>query len=90
MKTYKTVKTKTVDKTYCDICGSCCTDDNCGDEYAILEALWGYCSFKDGSKFDIHICEKCFDETLEWMRQKRKLYLGPFNYPYAKDPLYKT
>ena len=87
MKTYKVAKKQVVDKTFCDICGSCCTDDNCGDEYATLEAMWGYCSSKDGSKFDIHLCEKCFDETLEWMRQKRKFYLRPFNYPFENDPL---
>ena len=87
LKTYKKVTKKAVDKIYCDICGSCCTDDNCGDEYATLEALWGYCSSKDESKFDIQICERCFDETLEWMRQKRKSYLRPFNYPHNEDPL---
>ena len=87
MKTYKTVEKKVVDRIYCDLCGSCCTDDNCGDEYATLEAMWGYCSSKDGSKFDIQICERCFDETLEWMRKKRKFYLEPFNYPYETDPL---
>jgi hypothetical protein len=87
LKTYKQVTKKVEDKTFCDICGSCCTDDNCGDEYATLEALWGYVSKKDGSKYDIQICERCFDETLEWMRQKRASYLGPFNYPNDEDPL---
>ena len=87
LKTYKQVTKKVEDKTFCDICGSCCTDDNCGDEYATLEALWGYVSKKDGSKYDIQICERCFDETLEWMRQKRKFYLGSLNYPYNTDPL---
>lgn len=79
-----------IDKTYCDICGSCCTEDGFGDEYATLEALWGYYSSKDGAKFDIQICERCFDDTIEWMRQKRKFYLRPFNYPYEIDPLKNT
>ena len=87
MKTYKKVYYKAEDKVHCDICGSNCTDDNCGSEYATLEALWGYCSKKDGKKIDIQICEKCFDDTLEWMRSKRQSYLGPFNYPYDYDPL---
>lgn len=87
MKTYKSVKKKVVDKTYCDICGSCCTDDNCGDEYATLEALWGYSSRKDGSKYEIHLCEHCFDETIQEMKNKRQSYLGCFNYPYDEDPL---
>jgi hypothetical protein len=87
LKTYKTVEKKVVDKTYCDVCGSCCTDDNCGDEYATLEALWGYCSSKDGSKYEIHLCENCFDETIQEMKNKRQSYLGCFNYPYETDPL---
>lgn len=87
MKTYKKVKKEVVDKTYCDICGSCCTDDNCGDEYATLEALWGYCSSKDTSVYEIHLCENCFDETIQDMKNKRQSYLGCFNYPHDKDPL---
>lgn len=87
MKTYKIVKKKVLDKTYCDICGSCCTDENCGDEYATLEALWGYSSRKDGSKYEIHLCENCFDETIQEMKNKRQSYLGCFNYPHDEDPL---
>ena len=87
LKTYKKVTKKAVDKIYCDICGSCCTDDNCGDEYATLEALWGYCSSKDTSKYEIHLCERCFDETIQEMKNKRQSYLGCFNYPHDEDPL---
>lgn len=87
MRTYKKVTKKVEDRVYCDICSSSCTSDNFGSEYATLEALWGYGSQKDGEKFDIQICENCFDEILVWMRQKRKFYLGPFNYPYDQDPL---
>lgn len=87
MKTYKKEYKQVLDKIYCDMCGLCCTDDNFGNEVATLEASWGYCSSKDGSKFDIQLCERCFDDVLEWIKKKRKSYLGVFKYPYEKDPL---
>jgi hypothetical protein len=87
MRTYKTVKRKVEDKIYCDVCVENCTTEQLGSEYATLEAIWGYSSGKDGKKYDIHLCENCFDETIEWMTKKRKRFLGCFNYPHAKDPL---
>lgn len=87
MRTFKNKTVKVLDKIYCDMCGLCCTDDNFGNEVATLEASWGYCSSKDGSKFDIQLCERCFDDVLEWIKKKRKSYLGVFKYPYEKDPL---
>lgn len=87
MKTHKKEYKQVIDKIYCDMCGLCCTDDNFGNEYATIEASWGYGSSKDGSKFDIQLCEKCFDDVLELIKKKRKSYLGPFKYPYDKDPL---
>jgi hypothetical protein len=86
MKTYKKEYRKVEDKVYCDLCGHNCFVDNFGSEYATLEAAWGYGSKYDGTKFDIHLCENCFDETLHFFRQKRKDVLGPFTYPYDNDP----
>lgn len=87
MKTYKIVERKVEDQVHCDICGKSCSVEQIGNEYATLEALWGYGSKYDGIKFDIQICDKCFDDTLTWIKQKRKQNLGPFSYPYNKDPL---
>jgi hypothetical protein len=87
MRTYKKVTKKVEDRVYCDICSSSCITDNFGSEYATLEALWGYGSQKDGEKFDIQMCEKCFNDILIWMTNKRQEYLAPFAYPHDKDPL---
>ena len=87
MKTYKTITTTVTDSVDCDICGRSCKVEGLDNEYATLEALWGYGSLRDGEKFDIHICPDCFETTIEWMRDKRQTYLGCFNYPYEKDPL---
>lgn len=89
MRTYKEKTIKVVDTIMCDTCGKSCTDDYGNHENATLEALWGYSSRKDNQRFEIHLCESCFDETLDFLRKKRKNILGPFTYPYDQDPLHK-
>lgn len=89
MKTHKKKMVKTVDKIYCDSCGKDCTITCPVDEYeyASIEATWGYFSNQDGLQFDIQICEKCFDEVIDFLKKKRTTILGPFNYPHKDDPL---
>ena len=40
-----------------------------------------------GTKYNIDLCEGCFTEVLNFIKEKRRKVLGPFNYPYNKDPL---
>jgi hypothetical protein len=89
MKTYKNKTVKTVDKILCDSCGKDCTINVPVDEheYAELSATWGYFSDQDGLQFDIQICETCFNEVIDFLKNKRNKVLGPFNYPYNNDPL---
>lgn len=87
MKTYKTVKRQVEDTVRCDLCDHNCTIDTFGSEYATLEAVWGYSSNKDGTKYDIHLCEQCFDKTIDWMKHTRKKLLACFSYPHDTDPL---
>lgn len=82
MRTYKQKTIKALDTVYCDICGA-----TIGPDFATLEAVWGYGSANDGTKFDIELCEKCFYETLNEMKEKRRRILGPFKYPHKNDPL---
>jgi hypothetical protein len=89
MRTYKDKTIKVVDTIMCDACGKNCTDDYGNHENATLEAVWGYWSTRDGQKFEVHLCSSCFDETLEFLKQKRKTILGPFKYPYDYDPLHE-
>lgn len=76
MKTYKKVTRKIENKVYCDLCGDCTTNKNFGSEYAVLEASWGYLSKHDGNKYEIHLCEKCFFLTLDWMKKIRSKNLN--------------
>lgn len=76
MKTYKKAYRKVEDKTFCDICGECCTLEQFGTECATLEALWGYASKQDGSKYEIHLCEDCFMITISFLRNQRSKYIS--------------
>lgn len=88
MRTFKEEIRKVLSDVSCDICGKSTTNyKEVGPDFATLESYWGYGSTNDGSKYEIHICEFCFDETLEFLKQKRKSVLGPFSYPFEKDPL---
>jgi hypothetical protein len=88
MRTFKEEVRKVLDDVSCDICGKSTTNyPDVGPDYATLESYWGYGSSNDGSKYEIHICENCFGETLTFLKQKRKNILGPFQYPYNHDPL---
>lgn len=86
MKTYKNKTVKVVDQIICDICGKVCTDDNYMSEYGILEAAWGYNSRSDGTKYEIHICENCFYDTISWMKNKRSEYIPVYS-EIKNDPL---
>ena len=71
MRTFKKKTAQVLDKIYCDICSSRCSNEYC-HEYALIETSWGYFSKRDGEKHDIHICENCFEDLLAWMKNKRE------------------
>jgi hypothetical protein len=88
MKTFKEKIIKAVEDINCDICGKSTTNyADIGPDYATLESCWGYGSKNDGTKYSIELCESCFFEVLNFIKDKRRNILGPFNYPYEDDPL---
>ena len=93
MKTWKNKTVKVIDQISCDCCGQSCTKEvptikpSFDHEYATIEATWGYFSNQDGTKYSVELCEDCFNEVLGFLKDKRRKILGPFNYPYSKDPL---
>lgn len=70
MRKYKKVRKDQLFDIVCDICGQGCRNQ-CSDmqddasmvEFATLEALWGYCSRKDGGSYKCEMCENCFDKV---------------------------
>jgi hypothetical protein len=88
MRTYKEEIRKVLDDVKCDICGKSTTNyPDVGPDYATLESYWGYGSQKDGSKYEVHLCESCFNDVIDLLKETRKRILGPFSYPYEIDPL---
>lgn len=90
MKTYKEKIVKVIDDVHCDVCGKSATTMNIGPAWAELSACWGYGSIHDGYQYEIDICENCFVDVINFIKNKRKEVLGPFRYPYDKDPLEGT
>lgn len=91
MKTFKEKTIKVVDDVRCDSCGASTTNNIIsGPDYATLEGCWGYGSKNDGTKYDIELCENCFFEVLDFIKDNRRKILGPFNYPHDHDPLEGT
>lgn len=66
MKILKQKLAEHVEDVMCDVCGEYCKKD-CNIEYAELTAHWGYESNRDLEKYEIDLCEKCFDKTLEFI-----------------------
>lgn len=82
-------KTEVITDVICDCCGQSCivqkgTIDNHirpdnGEpfydfEFMKLESYWGFFSGKDNQKFTAHICEKCVDEKLSFIKFKKERY----------------
>lgn len=92
MRTFgkKTVEIEYTKSLNCDMCGANCAafDDFVGENYATLQADWGYGSKSDGTKFEVHLCEECFYSVLDFIRNERRKTLGCFDYPHEHDPLY--
>jgi hypothetical protein len=67
-------KTKEVDEIVditCDSCGKSCSKGEYGFEYMELKTNWGYASKKDLETWSAHLCEKCVDEKLDFIKFKR-------------------
>jgi hypothetical protein len=83
MKTFKNI-----DDVYCDCCGKSTTNNpNVGPDYGTLESCWGFGSKHDETRHNIDLCETCFYEVIDFIKQKRSIVLGPFKYPHDIDPL---
>ncbi len=63
------VPTEQVVDVICDVCGDS-TTKTMAQEYGTLSAHWGYGSVRhDGERYEVHLCEDCFFETLASLRQ---------------------
>lgn len=73
METKKTIakNIEITDDIICDICGKSCKTEY-GFEYLDCNTTWGFESDKDMETWSAHICEKCVDEKLNFIKFKKE------------------
>ena len=59
---------------FCDCCGKS-AQTGWGFECVEITAHWGYMSKKDGQDWIAHICEKCVDEKLGFIKFIKTEYI---------------
>ena len=78
IKEIKNIPTEVITDIICDSCGESCMvgDSNLNNKFTpifeimTLKANWGYGSKKDLEKWEAHLCEKCVDEKLSFIKFK--------------------
>nr|WP_081329268.1 hypothetical protein [Pseudomonas fluorescens] len=46
--------------------------DTGGHQVGTLEARWGYGAAHDGDRYELHLCERCFFQTVAYLKQERR------------------
>lgn len=69
----KQIKADIVEDVICDVCGKSCKNST-NFEYMTLKKYWAYGSKKDGEFWEAHICEKCVDEKLQFVKFRKEDY----------------
>jgi len=57
----------------CDVCGNSTRLAAGIYQYRTLQAHWVYGSEHDGQRFEVHLCEHCFFQTLAYVMQERRV-----------------
>ena len=73
MKIIGKLEIDTVTDMICDVC--LCSTRIASDtfEFATLKAHWGYGSEHDGERYELHLCERCFFNTVSYLKQERRI-----------------
>lgn len=58
---------------HCAVCGDATRVPGYGQQFGTLQALWGYGSQHDGERYQVHLCESCFFQTLAYLREQRRI-----------------
>lgn len=73
MKTTGRVEIEAITDVTCDVCGRSTRMAAGSYQYGTLQAHWGYGSDHDGQRFEVHLCEHCFFQTLAYVKQERRV-----------------
>ncbi|MFI8742923.1 hypothetical protein [Stutzerimonas zhaodongensis] len=66
--------TQTDANIHCAVCGEATRVPGYGQQYGTLTAFWGYGAQHDGERYQVHLCESCFFQTLTYLRQERRIH----------------
>lgn len=72
MKITGKVEIEAVTDVVCDVCRLTVRSKSGGLQFATLQAHWGYGTKHDGERYEIHLCEECFFQTIANLKQERR------------------
>lgn len=72
MKITGLVEVESVIDVKCDVCGTSTRIEANGYQFGTLQAHWGYGTLHDGERYEVHLCEHCFFQTLASLKQQRR------------------
>lgn len=72
MKITGRVETEAVVDVSCDVCGSSTRLETGSLQYGVLHAHWGFGALHDGERYEVHLCEPCFFQTIAYLKTKKK------------------
>ena len=73
MKITGRVETEAVVDVSCDVCGSSTRLETGSLQYGVLHAHWGFGALHDGERYEVHLCEPCFFQTIAYLKQERRI-----------------
>ncbi|EOG3619034.1 hypothetical protein G7017_07070 [Pseudomonas fulva] len=72
MKIIGRVEVEAVTDVICDICRCSTRLDTGGHQFGTLQAHWGCDTAHHGERYELHLCEHCFFQTLAYLKQERR------------------
>jgi hypothetical protein len=73
MRIYGKVETDAVTDVVCDVCRLTTRLKNGGFQFATLQAHWGNGTKHAGERYELHLCEACFFQTIANLKQERRI-----------------
>lgn len=65
------VEIESVIDVVCDVCQLSTRAASGQLQFATLQAHWGYGTKHDGERYELHLCEGCFFQTVASLKQER-------------------
>ncbi|WP_207267771.1 hypothetical protein [Pseudomonas sp. GW101-3H06] len=72
MKITGSIQIEAVTDVVCDMCLCSTSLPGGGRQFATFQAHWGYGTKHDGERYELHLCENCFFQTLSYVKQERR------------------